>query len=257
MNRLYYSIIIFLFLSCCNSKPGNATGCINEETTSQSKCEYDSDLNYVSAIFQPEQLQFTWSGVSGTPTTFAMVKDGLPNGKKLIFACNGGMYMGNYRPIGLFVKEGTTLTKICPPGNNTGNYNLGFGDEKVNGIFVINKQGTASIIKSSTYEQVKSSIQQATQSGPLLLWEGKINPNFSKGSNNRLLRNGVGIMPDGKVVFIMADDICFYDFATLFRDKYHCQNALYLDGVISKTYYPSKGFKELSGGFGVVIYVTD
>lgn len=145
---------------------GSEGGKVDNNTTI---CECDSDYAIVSATFKPGQLHFTWSGVSDTPTSFAMVKDNLPDGQKLIFACNGGMYMGDYHPIGLFVKEGTTLTKICPPGNNTGNYNLGFGDEKVNGIFVINKQGTASIIKSSTYEQVKSSIQQATQSGPLLL----------------------------------------------------------------------------------------
>lgn len=262
MKIFQYLAVFFLFVSCCNPKSEPPTGGNEEKDTTQTikdttQIICESHSTFVAATVLPEQLHFMWSGVSGTPATFAMVKDSLPDGQKLIFACNGGMYTTDYRPVGLFAKDGTTLKKMSPPGNGTGNYSLGFGNEKVNGIFAIDKQGRASILKSLSYQQAKSSIQQATQSGPLLLWKGEINPNFKEGSTNRLLRNGVGIRPDGNVVFIMAKDICFYDFAALFRDKYHCQNALYFDGVVSKTYLPAKGLEDLTGEFGVVIYVTD
>lgn len=241
--------IIILFLSvlfvACSTKSDETNVLDTIETAS----------GYVSVIVQPEHLHFLSSGVSNIPTTFTMAADSLPENQKLVFACNGGMYMENYRPVGLFIKDGIISSSICSPTNSKSNYNLGFGEEKVNGIFMIDIQGNASIIKSSSYNSVKTQIQQATQSGPIILWEKEINPNFTENSTNRKRRNGVGVTPDGKVVFIMADDICFYDFALLFRDKYHCQNALFLDGVVSQTYLPSKGLNSYDGNFGVVIYV--
>lgn len=46
--------------------------------------------------------------------------------------------------------------------------------------------------------------------------------------------------------------INFYDFATFFKNK-GCENALYLDGYVSRIYLPSKNWKQLDGNFGVII----
>ncbi|MNS90583.1 hypothetical protein D3C72_1246390 [compost metagenome] len=95
----------------------------------------------------------------------------------------------------------------------------------------------------------------ATQSGPMLVIDGKIHPAFDQTSQNVNIRNGVGILPDGKVLFAMSKSlITFYDFARYFQEK-GCKNALYLDGGISKTYLPEQGYTDKTGDFGVIIGV--
>ena len=76
-------------------------------------------------------------------------------------------------------------------------------------------------------------------------------------SKNLNIRNGVGILPNGKLIFVMSKQkINFYDFASYFKSL-GCKNALYLDGFISKTYLPENGYNTLDGGnFGVIIGET-
>ncbi|MBL4624331.1 MAG: phosphodiester glycosidase family protein [Flavobacteriales bacterium] len=82
-------------------------------------------------------------------------------------------------------------------------------------------------------------------------------PEIYNGSKNQHIRNGVGILPDGKLLFaISKETINFYDFATFFKQK-GCKSALYLDGFVSRCYLPSKNWKQLDGNFGVIIAVTE
>jgi len=90
----------------------------------------------------------------------------------------------------------------------------------------------------------------------MLVIDGDINPAFKQGSNNLNIRNGVGILPDGKIVFAMSkEQISFYDFAGYFKSQ-GCKNALYLDGFVSQTYLPEKSWIQTDGNFGVIIGVT-
>jgi uncharacterized protein YigE (DUF2233 family) len=50
-------------------------------------------------------------------------------------------------------------------------------------------------------------------------------------------------------------EINFYDFATYFKNL-GCKNALYLDGLVSRTYLPEKNWTQTDGTFGVIIGVT-
>lgn len=164
------------------------------------------------------------------------------------------MYHPTGKPVGLYVEEGKQISKLsyCSKcGKN--NYNMCFGDEIVNGVFKIDNNNKAFIEKSTEYKG--ESVKYATQSGPLMVWNGKINPKFSKTSENYNVRNGVGIMPDGKVVMIIAYDITFYNFASIFKDKFGCLNAMFLDGAISEMYISNvKQQQDLGGNFGVIIY---
>jgi uncharacterized protein YigE (DUF2233 family) len=110
------------------------------------------------------------------------------------------------------------------------------------------------ICKTEDYKP--KDVKFATQSGPLLLINGKIHTKFNKGSKNLNIRNGVGILPNNQLLFAMSkQEINFYDFATYFKSK-GCKNALYLDGFVSKTYLPEKGWNDLGGQFGVIIGET-
>ncbi len=173
-------------------------------------------------------------------------------GVKVAFATNGGMFRADLNPVGLLVQDGV---ERAPLNLNSGEGNFFL---KPNGVFVISAQETAAVIRSEEYPALRRSVRAATQSGPLLVIDGQINSVFHAGSNNKFIRSGVGIINPHKVVFaISTEPVNFWDFALLFRDVFGCQNALYLDGAISK-FYVSKG-KALpdDGKFGVFIAVPE
>jgi len=90
----------------------------------------------------------------------------------------------------------------------------------------------------------------------MLLINGAFHTAFKKGSANTNIRNAVGILPDNKVIFAMSSQpINFYDLAGYFRNM-GCQNALYLDGFVSRTYLPEKNWIQTDGNFGVIIGVV-
>ncbi len=69
----------------------------------------------------------------------------------------------------------------------------------------------------------------------MLLIDGAVHAAFNADSPNLLIRSGVGMINDREIVFLISTEpVRFFDFAMVFRDRYKCQNALYLDGVISK-----------------------
>lgn len=172
------------------------------------------------------------------------------NNKKLVFAMNGGMYMENNVPMGLLICENKiykSINKLTPKEKT--NFYL-----QPNGVFYVTKDTIAGICKTQDFNL--SNIKYATQSGPMLLIDGKINTLFKKDSENLNIRNGVGIMPDNKIVFAISEyEINFYDFANYFK-KMGCKNALFLDGYVSRAYIPSKKIYQTDGDFGAIIAVT-
>ena len=173
-------------------------------------------------------------------------KDLNNQGKELVFATNGGMYMEDQNPLGLYIEEGQAKRKINLVREAYGNFYL-----QPNGVFSISENNTAAITESTKFENKDTRF--ATQSGPMLLIDGKIHPKLNKGSSNLHVRNAVGILPDQTILFAMSKKpINFYDFAMYYKNL-GCENALYLDGFVSKTYLPSEDWKQTSGNFGVII----
>ncbi len=167
----------------------------------------------------------------------------------LTFAMNGGMFNNDFSPQGLFIQNKNTLAPLDTADGN-GNFYL-----KPNGIFYITTNNTPFVCKTADFTN-NSKIKYATQSGPMLVIDGQIHDAFKEGSTNLNIRNGVGIMPDNKVVFAMSKTaINFYDFAKYFQSL-GCKNALYLDGFVSRTYLPEKQWTQTDGNFGVIIGVT-
>lgn len=159
---------------------------------------------------------------------------------------NGGMYTKDLSPKGLYVENKIEKQKIDTTSGN-GNFYL-----KPNGVFYISKQ-IAGIVKTNEFRN--KDVDFATQSGPMLVIDGIIHPDFQESSKNLNIRNGVGVLPNGKVVLaISKEKINFYNFANYFK-KLGCKNALYLDGFVSRIYYPEKKIKQLDSKFGVMIGV--
>lgn len=153
--------------------------------------------------------------------------------RKLLFAMNGGMFKKDFSPQGLFIQNGSTLSPL-DTNDGKGNFYL-----KPNGVFYITQNKEARVCPTDKFVD-KGDIQFATQSGPMLIIDGKIHSAFKEGSSNLNIRNGVGILPNEQVVFAMSkEEINFYDFAKFFQNL-GCKNALYLDGFVSRTYLPEK-----------------
>ena len=170
--------------------------------------------------------------------------------QNLLFAMNGGMFMEEFSPLGLYIENQKTLQKLNK-SSGEGNFYL-----KPNGVFYITKDKTANICKTEDFK-ASNMINFATQSGPMLVVDGEIHTAFQKKSTNLNIRNGVGILPNNQVVFAMSKEkINFYDFATYFK-KLGCKNALYLDGFVSRIYYPEKEWVQTDGKFGVMIGVSE
>ena len=198
-----------------------------------------------------QDLRFYWKDDEGKIfRRFENLKSWLyKNHKTLVFAVNGGMFQEDRSPLGLFVQEGKTI-KPLNTSSGYGNFYL-----KPNGIFYITKDRRARICTTEAFKNAQG-VYYATQSGPMLVIDGSIHPAFRRGSTNVNIRNGVGILPNNRVVFAMSKEmINFYEFADYFR-RLGCKSALYLDGFVSRTYLPEKNWVQSDGDFGVIVAVT-
>lgn len=205
---------------------------------------------YDAIIIDPakEHIHMHWLDDKGIAyKTIAAVKATL---KQPLLITNGSMFQAGNIPVGLYIEDGKELHPLDTAQNKPGNFYL-----LPNGVFYTDKFGAH---VTTTRQFNKSEVINATQSGPMLVIDGKIHPMFKEGSENVNLRSGVGIMPDGKVVFVISksNKSNFYDFAAIFKDKFGCKNALYLDGAISKMYLKGNRKDDLEGDFGVMIAVT-
>lgn len=196
-----------------------------------------------------QKLNLYWQDSSGKVLgSIAALQQYLEaQGKRLNFAMNGGMFQTDLSPVGLLIQDGTVR---YPLNNNEGKGNFYL---KPNGVFLLTSQNKAVVCRTEDLKHSLRGIRFATQSGPMLLINGQIHPAFQQDSPNLNIRNGVGIMPDGKAVFVISNtQVNFYDFASYFR-KLGCRNALYLDGFVSRLYSPRHHYWQTDGQLGVII----
>lgn len=174
-------------------------------------------------------------------------------GVQLVFAMNGGIFMTDQRPLGLYIENGKELRPLSQRTQGYGNFYM-----QPNGVFAITEVGPF-VVSTKDYPRLAQDhrVSYATQSGPLVVIDGDINPEFDTNSPSRKVRNGVCVDRQAIVHFSISQSrVTFYEMASHFRDDLKCQNALYLDGSISAVYYPERGFDSLGGYFGPMIGVT-
>lgn len=177
---------------------------------------------------------------------------------KAEFLMNAGMFHENYQPVGLLIKNGILISKIDTISSpKYGNFYI-----QPNGVLLIDKFNKPHILttrKFANSDLLISDIKMATQSGPMLVIDGKINTFFIKKSENRKIRNGVGINKKGDVFFAISDkEVTFFEFSTFFIEQLNCIQALYLDGEISKIYIRDKIKKDNLSNmkFGPIISIS-
>ncbi len=214
-----------------------------------------SGVKSVVHWFDPakQTLRLVWQVADGKPlgTLEAARQEVERTGGKVVFGMNAGIYNPGQIPAGLHVQEGRELRPLNTAAGE-GNFYL-----KPNGVFAL-VDGKAVVAETGVWQGLKLKPELATQSGPLLLDHGKLHPAFKAGSENKLVRNGVGVTKDGRVVLAMSlEPVNLYDFALLFRDNLGCESALYLDGVISQVLAPAEGRNPEGGEFAGMLMVQE
>ena len=155
------------------------------------------------------------------------MESSLPDGQRLLFATNAGMYHRDRSPVGLYVEDGTELAPLVTRAG-PGNFGM-----LPNGVFSVRTDGTFHVDATPDYDGTDT--RHATQSGPMLVIAGQLHPRFLLGSTSLKVRNGVGVRPDGTALFAKSESpLNFHSFARLFRDELGTPDALYLDGTISR-----------------------
>jgi uncharacterized protein YigE (DUF2233 family) len=181
---------------------------------------------------------------------FDRVREALrTRGRQLVFAMNAGMYHEDRSPVGLYIENGSELKRIST-SDGPGNFSM-----KPNGVFYTDGK-TAGVLETKAFLKRKLKPKFATQSGPMLVIDGKLHPRFLKDATSRNRRNGVGVK-GSKVYFVLADTpVTFHEFARMFRDVLKTPNALYLDGSISRLYAPDIRRNDIGFPMGPIVAVS-
>lgn len=202
-----------------------------------------ADYAVVDVDLSRDRLELHWKDDSGQALTSIdrLRQWGEQHGRRLLFATNAGIYDRALRPLGLHIEDGATLRPL-----NTVRGNAGAGNFSIqpNGVFYVDVRDRAGVIATPDWKARAVPAQLATQSGPMLLVDGAINPNFDEASDSLKWRSGVCASSPQHVVFAVSQGpVSFHAFARLFRDGLACRDALYLDGTLSRIYTRDEGYR--------------
>ena len=213
-----------------------------------------SETRYRSFIADPDSVRIFWLDATGK--RYGQIKQLadhlLSQNIEPAMLTNGGIFEPGGVPSGLLISDHQLQNEInVSPGK--GNFFL-----KPNGVFYIDATG-AHIVTTEEYVARRPSPRCAVQSGPSLVIDGEIHPSFNETSTSHLHRNGVGVLPNGDVIFAITEFgqdryPNLLEFAEFFKER-GCEDALFLDGDISQM--ETDGFANLipSNYFGSIIAV--
>jgi uncharacterized protein YigE (DUF2233 family) len=180
-----------------------------------------------------QTVRLYWKRADGTPYSYLSALPRAVEGEanRLLFATNAGMFDPALKPVGLYVEQGRQLVPVSTR-SGYGNFHM-----KPNEVFY--KSGDrAAVAATQAFLKQRPHADLATQSGPMLVINGRLHPRFDRGSTSLKARNGVGVRADGKIIFAISHgEVSFDAFARLFRDGLNCPNALFLDGGSASSFY--------------------
>lgn len=243
--RLGALLTVAAFVTAWSSAPAYAK-C--EPTTS------DERSYLVCSFPRSADIRTFFADPDGEPFgTFTSLSEALAaRGERLVFAMNGGMYHPDYKPVGLYV-EGGVEQKPANQRAGAGNFAM-----KPNGVFYVLRNGEAGVMETSRLVARRVPVAYATQSGPMLVIDGKLHPRIREDGTSRKIRNGVAVCAGGQTRFAISNEpVTFFEFGTLFRRALGCNNALYLDGTISAVYAPSVGRHDRWRPMGPIVGVVE
>jgi uncharacterized protein YigE (DUF2233 family) len=200
-----------------------------------------------------DEIRVAWKAPDGAPYGgFDRLAEALKaQGRELRFAMNGGMFGADLAPVGLFVEDGRQLHKADIRDGDS-NFHL-----KPNGVFFVGDGGLAGVMETSRFLGLGPVARFATQSGPMLVIDGRIHPKIRPDGTSAKIRDGVGVRDGAIVLFAISErPVTFYAFARLFRDALDCSNALFLDGSISSLFAPGLKRDDALSPLGPLIAIS-
>jgi uncharacterized protein YigE (DUF2233 family) len=213
------------------------------------------DADYVVCAFDARQddIRIYWKGANGAPYGgFSGLAVALKaQGRELRFAMNGGMFEADLSPVGLLIENGKQLHRADTRDGDS-NFHL-----KPNGVFYVGEAGAAGVVETARFLSMGPTARYATQSGPMLVIDGRIHPKIRPTGTSAKIRDGVGVRDGSIVVFAISEArVTFYAFARLFRDGLKCPNALFLDGSVSSLFAPGLQRADALSPLGPIIGVS-
>lgn len=198
-------------------------------------------------------LHLAWKGPDGRPLgSLPALKKALgPEAGRVRFAMNAGMYHPDQRPVGLLVQDGKTTSPLETRPGEGNFYDL------PNGVFWVDAAGHTGIQSTTNYASRTSPPAWATQSGPLLLDQGRLHPIVGR-ATRKAVRNAVGTCIGHGVTFVISDEpVTLGQLTRYLKDKLGCTDALYLDGAVSVLWSPDLKRLDDRKGLGPMLVVLE
>ncbi|ANY20707.1 hypothetical protein A6F68_02207 [Tsuneonella dongtanensis] len=266
-----FALPLVILLAACNQQPGGepvtridledpnanvaATPSPTPTSTVASPCEtvtFD-DAQFTHCTADPAIHRIT-TMLGKTPYRgFKAFADASPDeAMRVAFGVNAGMFDDEGKPIGYYVKDGERLKELNR-NDGAGNFHL-----KPNGVFFGSAGKWRVMTADAFYSQVGDRPEFGTQSGPMLLIDGKLHPEITEDGPSRTIRNGVGVDAAGKAHFVISEGpVSFGKLARYFRDVLKTPNALYLDGAVSALWDPAEGRMDARAPIGPMLLVEE
>ncbi len=231
--KLVQAAVMSIFMSVFAVLFGNRVASAAEHC----RIEHYAGKQYVICRFEASKIEVSvhWRNGNAEPyvTLLGFKNSQLRQGKPLLLAMNGGMYHDDLRPVGYHVENYQRLRK-ANTRRGPGNFHM-----LPNGIFFVEKNRIG-VMETRAFLRRNRRPQFATQSGPMLVINGRLHPLFKPSWTSAKIRNGVGVSKDGKrVYFVLSDSpVTFYEFGKLFQRHLKAYNALFLDGSVSQMWSP-------------------
>jgi uncharacterized protein YigE (DUF2233 family) len=242
--RRSIALMALLVVGCGKDPEPPATACqpVMFEETPLTHCVAEPGRHRISTLLD---------GPGGNPArSLQVVAEFLPEPAKVAFAMNAGMFDEAGEPIGYYVEAGErrhTLNRRAGGGN----FHL-----LPNGVFY-GTDGDWQVRSTEDFaDNVKTRPDFATQSGPMLVIEGKLHPAFADDGESKKFRNAVGVDRAGRAHFVISEaPISFGKLARYFRDRLETPNALFLDGSVSSLWDPARARIDAGAPLGPLIVV--
>ena len=244
--RKWTALALVVLASLFAATDSAVAGCrdIEDLGASYALCEIDARRDQIRLFLRSADGEILGS--------FSQLESELARrGERLVFAMNAGMYDEDFSPVGLYVEAGETR-HAANLRSGAGNFHM-----KPNGVFWIDG-ARAGVAETNAFLKKRLHPAYATQSGPLLIAGGRINPHIHEDGQSAKIRNGVCVT-EGRVAHFAISNapVTFHAFAHLFRERLGCSDALYLDGSISSLYAPQLGRHDRFRPLGPIVGVVE
>lgn len=217
-----------------------------------SEITYKGNTYIVCTVDPSKHTVDLFSSTNGGINFRAVVGDEAHQDKKFVFMMNGGKTDKDFKPMGLVIAEGKIQNKINlgPKGD------AAFSPFPPSGVFYIDNNKKPHIVESTAFNGNPKNVLIATQSGPLLVVDGKSSEKLVASEAQAIL-NAVSIQKNNKLLFaISKEPVSYAVFAEFLVEKTNSHHALLLDEKVSQWYAPGNSTKN-SNEMGTMITVSE